>query len=472
MMFINRETELQILEERFSSGQAEFFVLYGRRRVGKTELLTRFCQDKRHIFFVADLDAEPTLRASLSSIVNAKLLGTHVTSAVYPSWEDIFLLLAEHAQTDRLVVVIDEFTYLVTSHPPIASTLQRIWDSDLRHTNMMLILCGSYIGMMEEAVLGYRAPLYGRRTGQYFLEPLNFHNARLFFPSLGLEDQIRAYAVLGGTPAYLQNFSNFESLQAFIANQILKRGTFLFDEVRFLLQQELREPRNYFAVLESIAAGRTRLNEIKQATGLDGATAYISTLQNLHLVKRVVPVTERQPHKSRRGLYQLSDHYFRFWFRFLHPNRTLLEQGGNLITLESFVTPQIDTFTGPVFEEICQQYLWQMGLVGALPFTPSHLGGWWRANQEVDIVALGDGNILLVECKWSSRPLGIDILQNLEQKTNQVLLDTDAQTTWYGLCSRSGFTSQVKQEAAQRKDLILFDLPDIVPKDSPKNWKP
>ena len=162
-MFVNRESELQLLEERYVSGKAEFYVLYGRRRVGKTELLTRFCQDKRHIFFVADLDAEPTLRASFSAIVNANLLGAQVASAIYPSWEDILLLLAEHAQTERLVVVIDEFTYLTTSHPPIASTLQRIWDSHLRQTNLMLILCGSYIGMMEEAVLGYQAPLAAGR---------------------------------------------------------------------------------------------------------------------------------------------------------------------------------------------------------------------------------------------------------------------------------------------------------------------
>jgi AAA+ ATPase superfamily predicted ATPase len=153
-VFINRQAELQLLEERYASGQAELFVLYGRRRVGKTELLTQFCQDKRHIFFVADLDVEPVLRAALSAVVNAELLGPEVASAVYPAWQDIFLLLAQHAQAERLVVVLDEFTYLADAHPPLASTLQRLWDNHLVGSKLMLILCGSYVGMMEKSVLG------------------------------------------------------------------------------------------------------------------------------------------------------------------------------------------------------------------------------------------------------------------------------------------------------------------------------
>ena len=461
-MFVNRQKELQLLEERYSSNQAELFVLYGRRRVGKTELLTRFCQDKRHIFFVADLDVEPVLRAAFSAAANTELLGPEATSAVYPSWQDIFLLLAHHAQTERLVVVLDEFTYLIDAHPPLASTLQRVWDSDLTHTRLMLILCGSYIGMMEEAVLGYRAPLYGRRTAQYLLDPLDFHDARDFFPTYDLADQVRAFAIFGGTPAYLRVVSASRPLLANVGQQVLTRGTFLYDEVRFLLQQELREPRNYFAVLEAIASGRTRLNEIKQATGLDGVTAYLSTLQGLRLVERVVPVTESQPHKSRRGLYRLRDPFFRFWFRFVHPNRTLLERGGSQVMLDGLVVPQVDSFTAPIFEEICCQFLWRSGLAGGLPFLPLRIGGWWRANEEVDVVVVGQDGALLVECKWTKRPIGVDILRNLERKADLVNKELDSRRLFFGLCARSGFTPQVEEEAAQRDDLLLFDLPHIV----------
>lgn len=460
-MFINREAELHLLEERYASQQGELFVLYGRRRVGKTELLTQFCQGKRHIFFVADLDVEPVLRASFSAVVNTELLGSEVAGAVYPTWEDIFRLLARHAQSERLVVVLDEFTYLISAHPPLASILQRLWDRELRHSKLMLILCGSYIGMMEEAVLGYNAPLYGRRTAQYLLEPLGFHDARLFFQNYDLIDQVRAFAVFGGTPAYLSPISASQSLPATIRDQILTRGTFLYDEARFLLQQELREPRNYFAVLEAIAAGRTRLNEIKQVTGLEGVTAYLNTLQGLHLIERVVPVTETQPHKSRRGLYRLRDHFFRFWFRFVHPNRTLLERGAGQMALDMLVTPQLDTFAGPIFEIICQQFLWRLSLVGQLPFLPLRIGGWWQASEEIDIIAVGQETALLVECKWTKRPIGTNILKDLERKASIVHEQLKAKQHLFGLCARSGFTPQLEAEAARRSDLFLFDLPQI-----------
>jgi AAA+ ATPase superfamily predicted ATPase len=460
-MFIDRQAELQLLEERYASDQAELFVLYGRRRVGKTALLARFCQDKRHVFFVADLDVEPVLRAALSAAVNAELLGPEAASAVYPSWQDIFLLLARHAQAERLVVVLDEFTYLVDAHPPLASTLQRVWDSDLAHTRLMLILCGSYVGMMEEAVLGYQAPLYGRRTGQYLLEPLSFHDAREFFPAYDLADQVRAFAVFGGIPAYLRVVSTAQPLLANVGQQVLTRGTFLYDEVRFLLQQELREPRNYFAVLEAIASGRTRLNEIKQATGLDGVSSYLDTLRGLRLVKRVVPVTEDKPHKSRRGIYRLRDPSFRFWFRFVHPNRTLLERGGAQVALDRLVAPQLDAFTAPVFEEICRQFLWRLGLAGGLPFLPLRIGGWWRANEEIDAVAVGQGEALLVECKWTGCPIGADVLRNLERKAALVSKELGSRQLLFGLCARGGFTPQVEKEAARRDDLFLFDLPCI-----------
>jgi AAA+ ATPase superfamily predicted ATPase len=224
----------------------------------------------------------------------------------------------------------------------------------------------------------------------------------------------------------------------------------------------LREPRNYFAILEAIASGRTRLNAIKQATGLEGISAYLDTLQGLRLIERIVPVTESKPHKSRRGLYRLCDHFFRFWFRFIHPNRTPLEQGGAQAILDTMVAPQLDAFTGPIFEEICQQFLWRLGLSGGLPFLPLRIGRWWRANEEIDLIAMGQDTALFVECKWASRPVGVDILRDLERKARLVREGLDAQRLLFGLCARNGFTPQVQEEAAKRNNLLLFNLPQIV----------
>ena len=310
----------------------------------------------------------------MSAAVNTTLFGSNQMNAVYSTWEDLFHALAQAAQSERLVVVLDEFPYLVAAYPPLATILQRVWDQTLKNSQIMLILCGSYIGMMEDTVLGYQAPLYGRRTAQYLLEPLRFKYARLFYPSFPLEDQVRAYAVYGGTPAYLHTLQPQQTLKENILDGILSRGSFLYDEVRFLLQQELREPRNYFAILQAIAAGKTHLNEIKLATGNEGATAYLDTLQQLHLVERLVPVTETQPQKSRRGIYRLKDHYLRFWFRYVHPNRSQLERGAAQTILENQVFSEIDHFASLTFEEVCQQFFWQAGLSGKLPFIPTNVG--------------------------------------------------------------------------------------------------
>lgn len=461
-MFVNRVSELELLEKRFHSGKAEFFVLYGRRRVGKTELLTRFCEGKRSIFFVSDLGSEISLRTALSAAVNTTLFGPNQMNAVYSTWEDLLNALTQAAQSERLVVVLDEFPYLVMAHPPLATILQRVWDQTLKNSQIMLILCGSYIGMMEETVLGYQAPLYGRRTAQYLLEPLHFKDARLFYPSFNLEDQIRAYAVYGGTPAYLRTIQPEQTLTENILEGILTRGSFLYDEVRFMLQQELREPRNYFAILQAIAGGKTRLNEIKQATGIEGATAYLDTLQQLHLVERIVPVTETQPQKSRRGIYRLKDHYLRFWFRYVHPNRSQLERGGAQTILENQVIPEIDHFSSLTFEEVCQQFFWQTGLSGELPFVPMNIGNWWNANEEIDLAVLGEKDAILVECKWTSKPVGIDILAELERKAQLVKPELENLQIRFALCSRSGFTPQLIKDVEQRTDVMLLDLPDIV----------
>lgn len=463
-MFINRILELDLLQKQYTSEKAEFFVLYGRRRVGKTELLAHFCEGKRAIFFVSDLGSEISLRTAFSVAVNAALFGPGQMNAVYSTWEDLFQVLARAAQSERLVVVVDEFPYMVMAHPPLASILQRTWDQALKNSQVMLILCGSYIGMIEETVLGYQAPLYGRRTGQYLLEPLQFKDARLFYPAFSQEDQVRTYAVYGGTPAYLTTLQPSDSLAENILDGILSRGSFLYDEVRFVLQQELREPRNYFAILQAIAAGKTRLNDIKQATGIDGATAYLDTLQQLHLVERTVPVTETQPQKSRRGIYRLKDHYLRFWFRYVLPNRSQLERSGGQIILENQVLPEMDHFSSLAFEEICQQYLWQIGLAGRLPFIPTNIGKWWSSNEEIDLVVMGEREAILVECKWTSKPAGVDILADLERKAALVRFELGNRRIRFALCSRSGFTAQLSESANQRDDITLMDLPEILRK--------
>lgn len=461
-MFVNRVSELALLEKHYRSGKAELFVLYGRRRVGKTELLAHFCEGKRHIFFVADQVSEQVLRTNLSKAVNEVLFGAGQSGAIYSTWEDLFDTLARQSLSERLIVVLDEFPYLVTAYPPLASILQRLWDQSLKNSQIMLILNGSYIGMMEETVLGYKAPMYGRRTAQYLLEPLEFLDAQSFFMPYDPGDRLRAYAVYGGTPAYLQTIRPDVPLDENILDGILQRGSTLYDEVRFVLQQELREPRNYYAVLQALASSNTRSNEIKQATGLENITPYLETLQQLHLIERVVPVTETQPHKSRRGLYRLKDNYLRFWFRFVLPNRSQLERGATKAVFSTSIQPELDHFASSVYEQVCQQILWKMGLDGRLPFMPKHIGGWWQANREVDIVVVGEDQLMLVECKWSNRAVGTDILSELEAKAKDVLHEAGGNKISFALCSRSGFTENMQALAKSRQDVLLWDWKEVI----------
>jgi uncharacterized protein len=455
-MFVDRDSELALLEKHYNSKRAELFVLYGRRRVGKTELLAHFCESKRHVFFVADQVPEQTLRVNLSAAINDVIFGVGKVSAVYNTWDDLFGALAGQAQSERLIVVLDEFPYLVAAYPPLGSILQRIWDHSLKNSQIMLILNGSYIGMMEETILGYQAPLYGRRTAQYLLEPLDFLDARQFILPYDPEESLRTYAVYGGTPAYLQTIDPNVPLETNILEGILQRGSVLYDEVRFILQQELREPRNYIAVMQAIASGNTRQNEIKLAAGLDNIAPYLETLRELHLIERSVPVTETQPHKSRRGIYRLKDNYVRFWFRFVFPNRSQLERGASQIVYETAIRPGLDHFTSQIFEQVCYQYFWRKGLAGELPFVPQKIGGWWKANQEVDLVLLGEDQMMMVECKWSKHPVGTDIFQNLVSKTMDVLHDAGQRKVLYALCSRSGFTDNMIELARERGDIHLY----------------
>ena len=321
-MFINRVSELTHLEELYRSGRAELFVLDGRRRVGKTELVRAFCESKPNVFFIATLGSDSDQLAAFSQAIWRFNHGEGAEGFTFPSWEAAFRALSD--LPGRPIVVLDEFTYLISGNKAIPSILQKAWDAWLRNTQVFVILCGSYIGMIEREVLGYQAPLYGRRTGGYLLQPLELPAAAAFFPRYAPLQRTEAWAVLGGMPYYLGVFSDADDIFANIRRHILDVQGTLYNEAHLLLMEELREPRNYFSILRAVAQGDTRLNEIAQAAGVgDGATAarYLDTLQQMRVVRRVVTATESQPEKSRKGLYQIADPFLRFWFRYVHPYR-------------------------------------------------------------------------------------------------------------------------------------------------------
>jgi AAA+ ATPase superfamily predicted ATPase len=456
-MFSNRVNELDLLERAYESDRAEFLVVYGRRRTGKTALLHEFCRDKPHVYWTATLSSEALLLKDFTrAIWQAAESERTDPGFVYESWDRAFEALTEYPSETRRVIVIDEFPYLVRTNPGVSTVLQKSWDEFLHRRNHVLILCGSHIGMMEKEVLEYRAPLYGRRTGQLLLQPLPVHSSRDFFPRYSAEDQIRAFAVLGGIPAYLQHFDDRKSIFENIERHILDRNSFLYLEPQFLLREELRDPRNYFAILQAIAHGRTRPNQIAQSIGETGSlvSRYLVVLQELHFVKRRVPITEKRPEKSRKGTYRLSDPFLRFWFRFVAPSMHTLDIGDTGYVLKN-VKSELPKYIGPVFEDICRDWVRERGARGELPFTPERVGAWWVKDQEIDVVAYQKDTALVGECKWSTTPVGLNILEELKRKAGTLAHDARWKEIHLALFSRSGFTPDLLDVAKQGEVLLI-----------------
>jgi len=464
-MFFGRESELAHLETLYASERAELFVLYGRRRVGKTELLRSFCSDKAHIFFIATLSSDRDQLSAFSQAIYRLLHAEVPESFSYLSWEAAFRALGD--LPGRPIVVLDEFTYLIGGNKAIPSILQKVWDERLKNSHVFMILCGSYIGMMETEVIGYNAPLYGRRTGSLLLTPLELPTVPLFFPQYSPVEQLETWAVLGGMPYYLSAFTDKVDIFTNIRRQILDIHGLLYAEPRLLLVEELREPRNYFSILRAIAQGSTRLNEIAQKAGVgDGPTTsrYLDILQQMRLVYRSVPATKSQPEKSKKGIYRISDFFLRFWFRYVHPYQSALDLGMAEGVFVQRVRPTYEQFVSYAFEEAARSYVTRLARKGQLSFLPERIGSWWDQNNEIDVLAISDSEqgLLVGECKWSADPVGTDILQDLKRKTQLLQSMKSWESITYFLFAKSGFTPAIREQASIEPNVQLISAADCL----------
>ena len=341
--FVGRDRELAVLEELHASGRPELYVLYGRRRVGKTELLQRFCEDRKAVYFLAaqvrDKDNLRAFRDALREDLDDALVG----EVEFPDWSAALSYVAERAGDERLVVVLDEFPYLCEGNKGLPSLLQQFWDRRGKRSSLMIVLCGSQVSFMEKEVLAERSPLFGRRTAQRRLEPLRPPEALAFFPDWNARDRVLAYAVLGGMPAYLRRCDTDLSLEDNLLREVLRPEGYLFDEVQFLLRSELTSPATYNSILAAVARGAERVGDIALSVGVDSTTAnrYLSTLRELRLIARDVPITDPDPLRSRRGTYRIADRFLAFHFRHVQPNISLIEAGRGERVLEEFVRPDL-----------------------------------------------------------------------------------------------------------------------------------
>ncbi|MDP2754230.1 MAG: ATP-binding protein [Nitrospirota bacterium] len=458
--FINRKDELNFLNKRYASSSPEFIILYGRRRVGKTEIIKQFIKDKPAVYFLADRQIERENRRQMQKSMADFLKDSLFEKAEFENYFELFSEFAKRAR-ERVVFVIDEFQYLMESNTAIPSIFQKIWDEILDRTNIFLIICGSSISMME-TLMGYRNPLYGRRTGQWMVEMLKFKDAMKFLPHYSLEENIEAFSILDGIPLYLKQFDDTKSIIENIRERIVERGNFLHIEPEFLLKEELREPRNYFLILKAISFGNTKFGEIVNYTQLDKTlvSKYLDTMAVLHVVEKIYPAgTDKE--RTRDARYRLSDNFFSFWFRFVYPNRSDIERG-EIAQVTAHIKKDLNSFVGKKFEKICKEALIEMNKQGHLPFHFNTLGGWWHKDREIDIIAMDERTkeMLLCECKWQSAQLGADILKELQEKAKFVDWFNAKRKEYYMVISKSGFTKSA-QEYADTHKIILFDMKDL-----------
>ncbi len=460
--FVNRKEELSFMESQYSSKGASFVVIYGRRRVGKTELINQFIKSKPCFYYLCK---KQDMKLELERFKDkySESLNIHLRSP--QSFEDLFSEIIEKtSRKEKLVIAIDEFTYWIERDKTILSTFQVLWDELLSKKNVMLILSGSIVSLMETEVLAYKSPLYGRRTGQWNVKPLSFTTLKEFFPKYNIEDMIKVYSCTNGIPMYMLQFNQDISFPDNINATFFSKGNVLYEEGEFLLMEELREVDTYLNIVLAISQGSTRLSEIASKSGIDvtNILKYIKVLMRLGIIKKIRPVTHRKE-KTKNTILKVSDKFFRFWTMFVYPHKAEIERG--IINFSGFHCA-FRKYLGEIFEDISEDFLVEQNKMRALPFAFTKIGKEWgkipgaqksAAAYEIDVVALNEqaNQILFCECKWQDKVNAKKILKELKEKAKHVQWKNGNRKEYYAVIARSF------KEKFTEHDVMLFDLRDM-----------
>lgn len=468
-MFLDRHAELAFLrsvQTRTHPGPGQFLMLYGRRRVGKTDLLLHWAEQSGFPFtyFAAEKEPAPLQRRKLF----ATILGRNPVTPTNPTferWSDLWQVTATILGDRRHILIFDELPYAAESDPATLAALQHAWDQHFQRSQVLLVICGSQVRTME-LLLSYQSPIFGRLTGQWHLQPLPYSALRTFLPDWSAEARIAAYALVGGVPTYLRWLDPSRSLVENIRQVMLAPGSLVMAEVEFLLYDELRELRTYLVILQAIGNGAHALKEIANASlvSTTNLSNYLAQLQTLRLVEKRLPATipPTQQRIARQGRYHLSDPFFRFYFRFLQPYQS------DLSYQPEWVLPVIQqglrTFVGQTaFEDLARQWVVEPGRAGGLPFAPQTVGSHWSRQVQVDVVAANfqSREVLVGECTWGADTVDRAVVRELvEQKVPLLRADLpdagQGWTTHLALFARAGFTPAAREEA-RRHAIMLVD---------------
>lgn len=461
-MFFGRERELTDLNKRYDNGNFECAIIYGRRRVGKTSLINEFCEGKPTVFFSAlNATANENLEA-LSLAIFEKDNKDATTAPIYASFDNAFAQITKMAEKERLVFVIDEYPYLAKADKSISSRLQHIIDHTWQNGKLFLILCGSSMSFMENQVLGYESPLFGRRTAQYKIQALTYKEIPVFNPTLSYEDQALIYGITGGIPHYINKLDVKKNVDEALLDNLLNPAGYLFEEPENLLKQELREPAIYNSIISAVATGSSHSNEISTKVGLEtGICAkYLRVLVDLGILKKETPITEKA---GRKTIYLIGDNFFRFWYRFVPKNMSAINTGRINRIYDTAIKKYYPDYMGIVFEQMCREYL--LRYADELPIEVSDIGQWWgtdpKEKKEIQIDIVGtpaEGKDYIIgSCKYRSTPIGVDELELLKHYAE--VFGKGDKYHFY-IFSKSGFT-QGLQELADQGEVLLITLEDM-----------
>lgn len=462
-MFIGRIEELKALNKQYLSNKFEFAVIYGRRRIGKTSLLQEFIKDKEALFFTGLETTEKQNLINLSSVI----LDSDTQDLSFNTYQAALEKVFEKANYERFIFVIDEYPYLANSYPAISSLLQLLIDKNKENSKMFLILCGSSMSFMEEQVLGYKSPLYGRRTAQYKILPFTFKETCSFFNHFSYEERAIIYGVTSGIPLYISLFDENKTLKENLIDIFFRSNGYLYEEPSNLIKQECRDPSTYNSIVQAIASGKTKLSEIASQVGIESGqcTSYINKLIALGIVIKDTPIYKAN---KKQTIYLLEDHMFQFWYKFVLPNVSLINMSmGERVYNRN--EKQLPEFMGFIFEDICKQYLWDLNRLDQSAIFFTHLGRWWgndvriKSEAEIDILAYNEENeAIFGECKWKNEKVDKEVLDKLMFRSE---LFTFNKKELY-LFSKAGFSDYCKEQAKSNSNIHLVTFEDIVKKNN------
>lgn len=454
MKFIDRKREMSTLEKEYNR-ENSFVVLYGRRRTGKTTLIKEFIKDKNSFYFFADKQNESLQINRFKNQLAEHFKDEFLKKIEINDWDTVFDYFISKIGDEKFVLVIDEFQYLCLMNKGFSSIFQRIYDEKISDKNIMVILCGSLISMMYSEVLSYDSPLYGRRSAQIKLQPISFEYYKEFFDNKSKKELIEFYSITGGIPKYILEFDRNKSPLWNIENNIFNKDNFLYSEPKFLLQEEINDLSRYFSILNSIALGNTKLSSICSHLGLNSnsITSYITKLIDLDILEKEVPVTENIEN-GKKGLYKIKDNYLKFWFSYVYPYQSYLEIENLSYPLEK-VKNEFNLWVSKIYEDLARETVLNNS---EIPFPIKKLGRWWNNNEEIDIVGLGDNEIIFGECKWSNKKVGLSVLLSLKEKSKSVKWNNSSRKEYFILFSKEGFSDGLINLSKKDKTIILSDF--------------